>query len=60
MELPEFRVTLTRLNPGETAYPQGPKIPHSNTKANAQSSAESQTLFKVNARCRNARNAKKR
>ena len=28
MELPEFRVTLTRLNPGETAYPQGPKIPH--------------------------------
>jgi hypothetical protein len=28
MELPEFRVTLTRLKPGETAYPQGPDVPH--------------------------------
>jgi hypothetical protein len=27
-ELPEFRVTLTRLNDGETAYPQGAEIPH--------------------------------
>jgi hypothetical protein len=27
-QLPEFRVTLTRLKEGETAYPQGPDIPH--------------------------------
>lgn len=26
--LPEFRVTLTRLKKGETAYPVGGKIPH--------------------------------
>ena len=26
--LPEFRVTLTRLKDGETAYPEGPEIPH--------------------------------
>jgi len=27
-ELPEFRVTLTRLKEGETAYPQGPDVSH--------------------------------
>lgn len=28
MELPEFRDSLTRLAPGETAYPEGPDVPH--------------------------------
>ncbi len=27
-KLPEFRVTLTRLKPGEQAYPQGDDTPH--------------------------------
>jgi hypothetical protein len=26
--LPEFRVTLTRLKPGEQAYPRGGDVPH--------------------------------
>ena len=27
-KLPEFRVTLTRLKPGEQAYPKGDDVPH--------------------------------
>ena len=27
-KLPEFRVTLTRVKPGEQAYPKGPNVPH--------------------------------
>lgn len=30
--LPEFRVTLTRLKPGEQAYPQGDDVPSRKTR----------------------------